>query len=337
MAVLAAYTNCFWISWGGRRLNLSVFKTQDPLIITLAFSAALHLIAIAAVTFEPPDLKAFTDRMPPLEVVLVNAKTKSAPTKADVLAQANLDRGGNTDADRKMKTALPPPKQKTQEVKVKPAEAKKAKARALKAQAEAEQEQKRVAELEKQARELMSQIKAQKKIETEPVKKAATSEPDQGEQQSAAKTPSAAELMASSMDIARLEAQIAKQQDEYQKRPKRKFIGARAQEYRFAMYVESWRQKVEKVGNLNYPEEAKEKKIYGRLRLTVSIMADGSIENVEINQSSGFKVLDNAARRIVELAAPYAVFPEDIRKDTDIIHITRTWTFTKEDNLATDF
>lgn len=320
-----------------RRLNLSVLKQQDPLGLTLAFSAVLHLIVIVAVTFEPPDLKEIKDRIPPLEVVLVNAKTKSAPTKADALAQANLDRGGNTDADRKMKTALPPPKTKTQEVKVKPAEAKEAKARALKAQAEAEREQKRVAELEKQARELMSQIKAQKKIETEPVKKAATPEPDQGEQQSAAKAPSAAELMASSMDIARLEAQIAKQQEEYQKRPKRKFIGARTSEYRFAMYVESWRQKVEKIGNLNYPEEAKEKKIYGRLRLTVSIMADGSIENVEINQSSGFKVLDNAARRIVELAAPYAPFPEDIRKDTDIIHITRTWTFTKEDSLATDF
>lgn len=318
-------------------MNFPVFKTQDPLFITLALSAVLHLFAIAAVTFEPPDLKTIKDRMPPLEVVLVNAKTKSAPTKADALAQANLDRGGNTDEARQMKTALPPPKTKTQEVKVKPAEARKARERALKAQAEAEQQQKRVAELERQAKELMTQIKARQKLETEPVKKAATPEPEQGEQQSRAEAPSAAELMASSMDIARLEAQIAKQQDEYQKRPKRKFIGARTTEYRFAMYVESWRQKVEKIGNLNYPEEAKEKKIYGRLRLTVSIMADGSIENVEINQSSGFKVLDNAARRIVEMAAPYSPFPEDIRKDTDIISITRTWTFTKEDSLATDF
>lgn len=318
-------------------MNFSVFKSRDPLSITLALSAILHLFAIAAVTFEPPDLKIIKDRMPPLEVVLVNAKTKSAPTKADALAQANLDRGGNTDEARQMKTALPPPKTKTQEVKVKPAEARKAKERALKAQAEAEQQQKRVAELEKQARELMTQIKARQQLETEPVKKAATPEPEKGGQKSQAETPSAAELMASSMDIARLEAQIAKQQDEYQKRPKRKFIGARTTEYRFAMYVESWRQKVEKIGNLNYPEEAKEKKIYGRLRLTVSIMADGSIENVEISQSSGFKVLDNAARRIVEMAAPYSPFPEDIRKDTDIISITRTWTFTKEDNLATDF
>ena len=322
-----------------RRLDLSVFKGRDPLAVTLAISAVLHLVAIGFVTFEPPDLKTLKDRVPPLEVVLVNTKTKSAPTKADALAQANLDRGGNTDEARQMKSALPPPKKKTAQVKVKPkpAQSKQAIARALKAQAEAEQQQKRVAELEKQARELMTQIKAQQKLETEPVKKAATPEPEQGEQESAVKAPSAAELMASSLDIARLEAQIAKQQEEYQKRPKRKFIGARTSEYRFAMYVESWRQKVEKIGNLNYPEEAKEKKIYGRLRLTVSIMADGSIEKVEINQSSGFKVLDNAARRIVEMAGPYAPFPEDIRRDTDIISITRTWTFTKEDSLATDF
>ena len=142
--------------------------------------------------------------------------------------------------------------------------------------------------------------------------------------------------MASSLDIARLEAQIAKQQDEYQKRPKRKYVGARTQEYRFAAYVESWRQKVEKVGNLNYPEEAKDQKLYGQLRLTVSIKADGSIENIEINQSSGHKILDDAAQRIVKLAAPYAAFPEEVRKDTDILSITRTWTFTQQDSLATE-
>jgi protein TonB len=106
------------------------------------------------------------------------------------------------------------------------------------------------------------------------------------------------------------------------------------QEYRFAAYVESWRQKVEKVGNLNYPEEAKAQRIYGQLRMTVSIRADGTIENLEINQSSGHTVLDEAARRIVELAAPYAEFSADMRKDTDILSITRTWTFTHEDTLS---
>ncbi|MDZ4098831.1 MAG: energy transducer TonB, partial [Methylophilaceae bacterium] len=88
--------------------------------------------------------------------------------------------------------------------------------------------------------------------------------------------------------------------------------------------------------NLNYPEAAKEQKLYGQLRMTVSIKADGSIEKVEINQSSGHPILDNAAKRIVELAAPYSPFPDDIKRDTDILSITRTWTFTRQDSLATD-
>ncbi len=317
-------------------MKLGFMKHWEPLEITLAVSAIVHLVVIVAVKFEPPDLKFFKDKMPPLEVVLVNAKTETAPTKADALAQANLNRGGNTEENRRLKSALPPPKQQVTEVSVKPAtEAKKA-AAAAEAQAEAERkQQQRVAELERQAQELMTQINAKKKVETAPPKQSAAPEVEKQQQQATSKL-SGADLMASSFDIARLEAQIAKQQDDYQKRPKRKFIGARTQEYRFATYVEAWRQKVEKVGNLNYPEAAKEQKIYGQLRMTVSIKSDGNIESIEVNSSSGFKVLDDAAKRIVELAAPYAAFPEDIRKDTDILSITRTWTFTKQDSLATE-
>jgi len=137
------------------------------------------------------------------------------------------------------------------------------------------------------------------------------------------------------LEMNRLEALIAKQQDEYQKRPKRKFIGARAAEYRYAMYVDAWRQKVEKIGNTNYPIIAKQKKLYGQLQMTVSIKKDGSIENIEVNQSSGHKILDEAAKHIVELGAPYAKFAEDIAKDTDILSITRTWTFTHENSVIT--
>jgi len=102
------------------------------------------------------------------------------------------------------------------------------------------------------------------------------------------------------------------------------------------MYVESWRQKVERIGNMNYPEAAKAQKLYGQLRMTVSIKADGSLESVVIDQKSDHEVLNEAAKRIVELAAPYAVFPDDIKKDTDILSITRTWTFTQEDALQTE-
>lgn len=300
----------------------------------LGLSIAIHAVLLT-IKFAAPELKRLQDHMPALEVVLVNAKTKSAPSKADALAQSNLDRGGNTDAKRRMKSPLPVPKNKPREMAAKlAAEAKSASEQAAPTQATLMQKQLRVAELEKQARELMTQIKPSHPVESQPSLPAAATNPEQGKQEASPKTLNAADLVAQSLDAARLEAQISKDWDSYQKRPKRKFIGARVQEYRFAAYVESWRQKVEKVGTLNYPQEAKVQKLYGSLRMTVNIKSDGSIESIELNKSSGHKVLDEAARRIVEMAAPYAEFPSDVRKDTDIISITRTWTFTREDTLS---
>lgn len=282
-----------------------------------------------------PDLKKFTDHLPTLEVMLVNAKTSTKPDKADVLAQANLDRGGNTDLNRKMKSALPATKQQKAEFTIKPMAEMKAGDRAAKQTAPETKEQKRVAELEKQAQELMTQLKSTNTVESKPVQKAAAKEAEAGIQTTPSKVLNMHDMTAAALEMDRLEALISKQQDDYQKRPKRKFIGARTKEYRYALYVESWRQKVEKVGNLNYPEAAKSLKMYGQLQMTVSIKADGSIESIELNRSSGHKVLDEAAKHIVELGAPYARFPDDVRNEIDVLSITRTWTFTKEDSLAT--
>jgi protein TonB len=134
----------------------------------------------------------------------------------------------------------------------------------------------------------------------------------------------------------RLEAEIAQDMDAYQKRPKRRFVGARAEEYRFARYVEDWRLKIERVGNLNYPEAARQFKLYGSMLVTVSIRADGSVEEIKIDRSSGNRILDAAAVRIVEMSAPFAPLPPDIRRDTDILHITRTWTFTPGEELRSN-
>lgn len=310
-------------------------KAFDAMKIAIVISVFIHAI-ILTIKFQP-ELKKLADRLPSLDVVLVNAKTKSAPDKAELLAQANLDRGGNTEADRKLKTALSSPKDKAAEVKLKPNSQAQSAAKSAKLKAQEAREQKRVDELEKQAQELLTQINSTKKIASSPTQNATSAEPEKGEQQTKVKSQlNTQELITAAREIDKLEAQIAKQQDEYQKRPKRKFIGARTKEYRFALYVESWRQKVERIGNMNYPEAAKAQKLYGQLRMTVSINADGSLESVNIDQKSNYPVLDEAAKRIVELAAPYAVFPEDIKHDTDILSITRTWTFTQEDSLQTE-
>ena len=151
-----------------------------------------------------------------------------------------------------------------------------------------------------------------------------------------APTPSAAELLNSSREMVQLQAQINRDLDAYQKRPRRTFIGARAREFRFARYIEDWRVKIERIGTLNYPQAARDQRIFGTLQLTVSIRADGSVENVEISRPSGQSILDEAALRIVRLAAPFAAFPPDIAKDTDILSITRTWSFTRSDQFQAE-
>lgn len=316
------------------RLGLiNKLKTMSAMAIAIWISLLVHTTFLA-IKFEP-EIKKFANNLPTLDVVLVNAKTKNAPDKADLLAQANLDRGGNTDKNRQMKTALPAPTQKTTEVKLQPSTEAHSAAKAAKMQAREAREQKRVTELEKQAQELMTQMNSAKKIASNPTQDAASAEPEKGEQKAAAKSLNREALLAASVEMDRLEAAIAKQQDEYQKRPKRRFIGARTKADSDAMYLEAWKQKIERIGNLNYPSAAREHKIYGQLRMTVSIRADGTVENIEVNKSSGSKILDEAAKNIVNLAAPYAVFSEEMKKNTDILGITRTWTFTQEDTLAT--
>ena len=184
----------------------------------------------------------------------------------------------------------------------------------------------KVEQLETQAKELVTQLKATAAV-APPVSKP-TDVPDPTE------LPSSTEQMQRTLETLRLEAQIAKEMDAYEKRPKRRFVGARAAEYRFARYVEDWRLKVEHIGNLNYPEAARARKLYGSLLLTVGIRSDGSLESIAVDRTSGQKILDLAAKRIVEMAAPYTPFPADIKRDTDILYITRTWTFAPGDSLT---
>ena len=274
---------------------------------TLAFSIVVHAVVLA-IRFQPFDLRKMLDSGPPLEVALVNAKSATRPTKADILAQAHLDGGGNTDADRRAKTPLPvlPKDSPNTELTV---------------------ATRKVETLEQQAKELMTRLKSAPTAPAVP-KSTEVSEPSD--------LPTATEMMQLTLEAMRLEAQIAKDMDAYQKRPKRRFVGARAEEYRFARYVEDWRLKIERVGNLNYPEAARQLRLYGSLLITVSIRADGTVESITVNRSSGQRVLDAAAVKIVEMSAPFAPFPPDIRRDTDILHVTRTWSFTKGDELRSE-
>ena len=273
--------------------------------IAMLFSAAIHgMVMSTKFTLINPRL--FEDNSVPMEVVLVNAKSTEAPLDPDALGQVNLAGGGNTDDDRRMKSPLPA---------------------SAKTQAGSNEEavQAQVAQLEQRAKQLLTQLKNNTPVETAP---------QTSEREAQQPELNVNKLAVQAREMAQLQARVSQQWDEYQKRPRRAFVGANVREYAFARYVEDWVAKVERIGNLNYPEAARRQGVYGSLKLTVSIYADGRIEKIDVDRPSGSKVLDAAADKIVRLGEPYAPFPAEMRKKTDILSITRTWTFTRSDQLV---
>ena len=290
------------------RLSWSPVGNDRVLALALGTSLVLHGLALA-VHFKLPLAERARSSDPRLEVVLVNAATRERPTRAEVLAQANLDRGGTVDEPRRARSPLPvtDPRNPGRDL------------------AAAER---RVRALEARQQELLAAARASQTHVAQAPERSTPAE-------EVAARPSGRDLADLALAAIRLQAQIDKQIDDYQKRPRKKFIGANAAEYRLAQYEEEWRAKVERVGTVNYPAEARGK-LYGNLRLTVTIRADGSVESIELDRSSGLKVLDAAAYKIVRMAGPFAAFPPAIRRDTDLLVITRTWFFGQGDKLWTE-
>ena len=188
----------------------------------LACSVLFHLFLVLGVSFKMPDPPRDTPQA--LEVTLVNAKSATRPLKADALAQANLDGGGNTDEKRRAKSPLPVPREAKDTTQLAMA-------------------QKKVEQLEREAKQLMTQAKSKAAVATVP-------DTPQPKEESPVATDQT-DILSRSLEIARLEASIARDWESYQQRPRRRFIGARTQEFRFARSVEDWRQKIERVGDMN--------------------------------------------------------------------------------------
>ena len=291
---------------GARSLGGRLRRFGGPLLLAaFALSLALHGVLLL-IQFRLPESKPTRDKG--LEVVLVNTRHAKAPDKPDVLAQANVDGGGNTEQNVRPSTPLPPqPTRRDGDALI---EAKR-----------------RTPEPVRDQKQVITRDKAPAKVAAAPKKvEQPLPKPEPPPQLSGL------DLLDSAAAIAHLEGKIDRDLQELAKRPRRKFLSPSAKEYGFALYEDSWKQKVERVGTLNYPEAARGK-LYGSLLLSVSIRADGSVEKVSVQRSSGHKVLDEAAVRIVKMAAPYAPFPPDIRKDYDIIEITRTWKFERSDRV----
>jgi protein TonB len=133
-------------------------------------------------------------------------------------------------------------------------------------------------------------------------------------------------------EISSLIHEIEQRAKLYAKRSKKRFISASTQEYRDAEYIDKWRKKIEYFGNKYYPKQAKQRNLSGKVLMLVAIKSNGELEKVRIEQSSGIKILDEAAIQAVHLAAPFEPFTAVMRKDTDTLEIIRTWRFNQDGN-----
>lgn len=293
--------------------NIPGFTSSDRLGLTTFGSILFHMVIILGISFTVPQLTSQSDPLPALEITLVNSRSDTEPDKADFLAQANQDGGGDSDAPVIARSPLP--------MEPKPVTSKSLP----------------VARIESPP--LPDSARPEPRVLTQDVDaptKLATLDPQKPKKRAAEQKAKAGliQKQITQKERSRLSAEISQFWDEYQKRPRRKFLSARTKEYKYATYMEAWRAKVETVGNLNYPEQAKKQKITGQLVLDVEITANGSIHAINIIRPSGFKVLDDAAVRIVRLSAPFRPFPRNIREEVDILHITRTWQFVRGNKLT---
>ncbi len=284
----------------------SLYK-NNILKLSILLSFVLHFLAIQLIHFKPS--KPFQNKLSQIEVVLTNSKDNHE-VDADAVGQSNSNKGGNIEKDVHKKTPLPMITENKNTFQLN----NRGNQSVIGKAASSSQEK-----IIKKDAQILNEPKAAQMPKEAPIINKSISKED---------------VLASASEISASDAALSNQISNFEKQPRRKYIGARTKEYKYALYAEAWRQKVETLGNMNYPEEAREKKFSGQLRMTVSLKPDGRIDAIEINQSSGFKILDEAAKKIVELGAPYAPFPEDIRKEVDILSITRTWTFSKDDTLS---
>ncbi|MBE9608118.1 cell envelope integrity protein TolA [Chitinilyticum piscinae] len=286
------------------------------MVAALVLSGIVHVIPVVAVhVLGKLPAKPRPKAAEPLEVVLVNQKTTTRPSRADVLAQANVDGGGNTDAKHTAKSPLP--------------------AKNAPPSTELEQKHQEQQQLEQKAAELMRQIKSQHAAPAQDSKLQQPKPEGKGVDQES--------LREQARDLAAMAAQIDRDYNAYQQKPRKAFVGVRAQQTSVAMYVDTWRQKIERVGTLTYPTDSHGQKLFGSLRVTVEIAADGSIASTSIEKSSGNPELDAQALRILKLASPFPPLPGDIKatdssgQPAQFLVITRTWTFAKGGSFGTQY
>lgn len=284
-------------------------RAQRFMATAMLGSALVHGVLIGGVRFTMPTPKR-SQAAEPIEIVLVNQRTETAPQKHDVLAQTNLDGGGNSDVKVRAKSPLPAIRHDP-----------------VLERAVAQQKQ-----FEEKAARLMTRLKAEHAF--------GSPEKDSPPQAQDAKGFDAESLKQQAREIGAMAAQISREYNAYQERPRKTFVGARARQSSVAMWMDAWMQKIERVGTHAYPVDAYGNKLRGKLRVLVEINNDGSILQALVDKSSGNKELDEAALRILRQAAPFSKLPADMVDDSGkpatVLSFARTWMFGRSDTLGLD-
>ena len=300
------------MSMNSQTINPVSVTQSDRMSLTIFFALAIHAILILGISFDLMDNS--SDVITTMEITLVHQRSNEEPEEADYLAQANQLGGGTQQEKSRPSSPFSNPLPTLEEGyapnsrrAMSPPPVKKA------------QKQTEIMSVEQSTQRTNSQkLKEETSINI--------------------KSLTAAQLFERSQQVAKLSAEINKLKTAYQQTPKHTWVhGANAKQYRFASYMDAWRTKVERIGNLNYPAVVTRKKLTGSLLLDVAINPDGSIHSTRITRSSGFPELDRAALRIVNMSAPFPPLTKDILKDTNILHIPRVWRFQQGSRLQTSF
>lgn len=275
----------------------------DRLGLTIFFAIVFHSLIILGVSFSKYDRGKLPEKLPGLEITLVQTQTDKKIEDADFLAQANQEGGGESQELEKPSSPVDPSLASGE----------------VGEATEVVPETEIATATDPQNKEILTATsKSEHKIA---LQQASTDIPTDR------RNVTSKQLLKQSKVMARLSAEVDVSRKVTSNKPKKKFVTAQTKEYRFANYEESWRKKVERIGTLNFPDKAARAGLTGNLRMSVTMASDGTVREIKITKRSGHRILDDAAERIVKMAAPFARFPESISKDYDEIVIVRTWQF----------
>ena len=280
---------------------------NDRLGMTLFLAAVFHGIVILGVTFSisPP---AESESLPTLDVILVQTQTPSEAEDAKYLAQVSQQGGGNSEEQSRPTDLFTAPSLS------------KNPGMAMTTSQQQQASQKQIEEVA-----LLHQEDSSYSIDT-----------DDNKQNPNDVTLKDLQNQNQNSKQARLEHELSTQIQNQAEKTRTKYLNSSTREFVPATYMRQWINRVERIGNLNYPDQARREKLSGTLILDVVINADGELVKADLRQSSGHQILDDAARRIVQLAAPYSPFPPKLRQQADVIHITRSWEFLNDSSLRTN-